>query len=288
MRSVTVLRAGPLALVQDRGRPGYAHLGVPPSGAVDQPALAMANRLVGNPAAAAGIEAVLGGVTLRAGCRCLAAVTGAVTTVRLGRSDVPFGAVVPLSPGDELRIGTPRDGLRCYLALSGGIAVPAELGSRSTDVLSGIGPAPLADGDELPLGAVPPATAEPARPPPEDGGGRAVELPVLLGPRDDWFTDAADQLETGEWTMSPTSNRIGVRLDGTGLRRAAGRGAELATEPVVTGAVQVPPSGQPLIFLNDHPTTGGYPVIAVVLPDALPLLAQARPGCAVRLVIPAR
>ena len=302
-----MVRAGPQALVQDHGRPGFAHLGVPPSGALDRPALDLANRLVGNPADAAGIEAVLGGVTLRASCPCLVAVTGAPVRVRRAGTDVDFGTAVPLSPGDELRVGTPRSGLRCYLAVSGGIAVPAELGSRSTDVLSGIGPAPLSDGDELPLGAVP--APLPPRHKSTDGasvgsktrhkstyggdgeqgggGGKGhgadITLPVVLGPRDDWFADAAGQLAGAAWTVSPTSNRIGVRLDGTPLRRATSGRGELPTEPVVTGAVQVPPNGQPVIFLNDHPTTGGYPVVAVVLPDALPLLAQARPGTPLRL-----
>jgi allophanate hydrolase subunit 2 len=149
---VVVLRTGPLALVQDHGRPGFAHLGVPPSGALDQPALDLANQLVGNPPGAAGIEAVLGGVALRARSPCLVAVTGAAAKVRLGSSEVPFGGAVRLMPGDVLRVGTPRTGLRCYLALSGGIALPPELGSRSTDVFSTIGPPPLAAGDELPLG----------------------------------------------------------------------------------------------------------------------------------------
>jgi biotin-dependent carboxylase-like uncharacterized protein len=285
VRSVTVLRAGPQALVQDRGRPGFAHLGVPPSGAVDLPALTSANRLVGNPPGAAGIEAVLGGLALRAGCPCLVAVTGASARVRLGSSEVRFGTAVRLSAGDELRVGTARTGLRCYVAISGGVAVPAELGSRSTDVLSGIGPAPLSDGDELPLGDEPTA-APSARDEPAGGAGareQPPELPVVLGPRDDWFCDAADQLAAGEWTVSAESNRIGVRLEGTRLRRAPDRDGELPPEPVVTGAVQVPPSGQPVIFLNDHPTTGGYPVIAVVHSDALSLLAQARPGSPLRL-----
>jgi allophanate hydrolase subunit 2 len=341
MRSLTVLRTGPQALVQDAGRPGFAHLGVPPSGAVDLPALAMANALVGNPAGAAGIEAVLGGVVLRASCPCTIAVTGAPARVRLGSArhgaaggtgegltDLDFATAIQLSPGDELRVGTPRAALRCYLAVSGGLAVPVELGSRSTDVLSGIGPPPLSAGQVLPLGDATPSISTHAAPPahaaaatlstpgtPDTSGtpgapdapaahaaspahhaaatpstpgtpdapahGDGVRLPVLLGPRDDWFADAAEQLTAGEWTVSPTSNRIGVRLDGTKLRRR--HDGELPTEPVVTGAVQVPPSGEPVIFLNDHPTTGGYPVIAVVHPDALPLLAQARPGSPVRL-----
>lgn len=280
---LTVLRCGPQALVQDRGRPGYAHLGVPPSGALDLPALEHANRLVGNPESAAGIEALLGGIALRAGSPCMVAVTGAVADLSTGA----WGAAVRLAVGDVLRVGTPTRGLRCYLAVSGGLAVPAALGSRSTDVLSGLGPAPLSAGDVLPLGsqgtmsARPPAGEAPTQ---QDPPAPVLELPVLLGPRDDWFHEPAVQLATGQWTVSPAGNRIGVRLHGTCLHRAQHlRDVELPTEPVVTGAVQVPPSGQPVIFLNDHPTTGGYPVVGVVPPQALPALAQARPGVTVRL-----
>jgi allophanate hydrolase subunit 2 len=319
--TLTVLRTGPLALVQDLGRPGLAHLGVPPSGAADRPALLLANALVGNRESAAGIEAVLGGLALRADGPCVVAVTGATAPVRVGSDEAPFATAIELSDGDELRIGTPRHGLRCYLAVFGGIAVPAELGSRSTDVLSTLGPSPLTTDIRLPVGVTRSSTALPdSRHTPTydngsagggssanegstgdsgsagggrsagggdssaDGSGSAVELRVLLGPRDGWFDDAAAQLEAGEWTVAPSSNRIGVRLDGTRLRRTARHeDRELPTEPVVTGSIQVPPSGHPVIFLNDHPTTGGYPVIAVVHPDALPGLAQARPGRGVRL-----
>lgn len=279
-RSVTVLRTGPLALVQDLGRPGLGHLAVPPSGAVDPPALRLANELVGNGVHAAGIEALLGGVTLRASGPCLVAVTGAPVRVSLAGEPAAFASALRLPAGEQLRLGTPHAGLRCYLAVSGGLAVPAELGSRSSDTLSGIGPAPLSAGQVLPLGEAgdPPGPTGASTLPALDG---PVELPVLLGPRDDWFADAARQLRDGRWTVSPHSNRIGVRLQGTALCRR--HGGELPTEPMITGAVQVPPSGQPLIFLNDHPTTGGYPVIAVVVPAALPALAQARPGTAVRL-----
>jgi biotin-dependent carboxylase-like uncharacterized protein len=188
---------------------------------------------------------------------------------------------VHLVPGDVLALGTPATGLRVYLAFAGGVAVPAELGSRSTDVLSGIGPAPLAAGDELPLGepvGVPVGADELGPWPAPD----EIRVPVLLGPRDDWFDGASAQLAGGRWRVSPDSNRIGLRLSGPSLRRAAAvDGSELPSEPVVTGAVQVPASGRPVVFLADHPTTGGYPVIGVVPAGALPALAQARPGTTV-------
>jgi len=277
-RAITVLEPGPLALVQDLGRPGYAHLGVPPSGALDIPALTLANRLVGNPESAAGIE-TMGNLVLRAESSCTIAITGPP----LLKSTVDTHQPVYLAPGQQLRLGGPSAGLRCYIGVSGGIEVPPELGSRATDVLSGIGPKPLSVGDTLPLG---PHIGEPSTVdglPPERVPSR-LELPVLLGPREDWFDDPAGQLAAGVWTASPRSNRIGLRLDGTALRRAEQfRDVELPSEPVITGAIQVPPDGRPVIFLADHPTTGGYPVIGVVHPRVLPLLAQARPGTPVRL-----
>jgi biotin-dependent carboxylase-like uncharacterized protein len=274
MRALTVLATGPLALVQDLGRPGHAHLGVPPSGAVDQPALRLANRLVGNPESAAGIEALLGGLAVRAEASCTVAVTGPQVRVEPGGSHVP----VHLNPGEVLTVGSPDQGLRCYLAVSGGISVQPELGSRATDVLSGIGPEPLRAGTVLPVGTpkglpvgvdeLPPTRAE-----------DTLVIPVLPGPRDDWFADAVGQIAAGQWKVSPESNRVGVRLVGTVLRRLPEfEKVELASEGLVTGAIQVRPNGLPVVFLADHPTTGGYPVIGVVDTRALPLLGQARPG----------
>jgi biotin-dependent carboxylase-like uncharacterized protein len=282
-RSLTVLRTGPQALVQDLGRPGHAHLGVPPSGALDAPAFRLANRLVGNPEDAAGVEVLLGGLAVRATASCTVAVTGPLVGVLRNGKPVGSHAPVHLRPDDVLEIGAPERGLRCYLAASGGIALPAELGSRSTDLLSGIGPHPLRPQDELPLGNPigPPVGVDvlvPTQVPDE------LCLPVLLGPRDDWFTDPARQLGEGRWTVSESSNRVGLRLVGSSLERVESKqGAELASEGIVTGAVQVPANGEPVVFLADHPTTGGYPVIGVVPANALALLGQARPGTPVRL-----
>jgi biotin-dependent carboxylase-like uncharacterized protein len=283
MRSLTVLATGPQALIQDLGRPGHAHLGVPPSGALDPPALRLANRLVGNPEDAAGLECLFGGLRLRAGQSCTVAVTGpAVRVLAAGRA---VGSHVPvhLGAGDELELGSPDAGLRCYVGVSGGIAVAAELGSRASDVLSGIGPPPLRPGDALPLGepsGLPAGADELAPQSPPD----RLTVPVLLGPRDGWFDRPAEQLAGAEWAVSPQSNRVGTRLVGDPLRRAARyTDVELPSEGVVTGAVQVPASGRPVIFLADHPTTGGYPVIGVVPAAALPALAQARPGTRLRM-----
>ncbi|GAA2652157.1 5-oxoprolinase subunit C family protein [Paractinoplanes durhamensis] len=269
---ITVVRSGPLTTVQDLGRPGYAHLGVPRSGALDQVALRRANALVGNPVAAAGLETTLMGCALRFERAARVAVTGAIARVRIDREAVD-GEVFDVPAGAVLDIGRATRGVRSYLAVAGGIDVEPVLGSRSTDTLSGLGPAKLSDGLTLPIGQV---TGEPAT---IAGAGQAVDellLGVRPGPRDDWF--AAGELFGTAYTVSPVSNRVGCRLAGSALTRT--RAGELPSEGVVLGAVQVPADGQPLIFLADHPTTGGYPVIGVV--DDVTPLAQARPGSTVR------
>lgn len=278
MRELEILATGPSALVEDLGRPGYAHLGVPPSGALDGPALRLANRLAGNDEGCAGIEALLGGLVLRSRCSCTVAVTGPPVRVLVDGRDAGTHTPIHLRPGQELRVGTPDTGLRCYVAVSGGIDVRPELGSRSADVLSGLGPAPIEPGAVLPLGAphgTPTGEDQLFAPrPPEE-----LVVPVMPGPRADWFAEPARQLAS-RWTVTPESNRVGLRLDGTPLRRE--RDGELPSEGLITGAIQVPPSGLPVVFLADHPTTGGYPVIGVVKPEALPALAQARPGTTLR------
>ncbi|MET8906124.1 biotin-dependent carboxyltransferase family protein [Micromonospora sp. NPDC004551] len=301
---IEVLRAGALTTVQDQGRPGWAHLGVPRSGALDPAALRLANRLVGNPEHAAGLEITLTGCALRVTRAVTVALTGAEVNVGIERrpADAPsgpgrtverprvehrpgdIGRPLSLPAGATLRIGPARAGVRTWLAVSGGIAVEPVLGSRSTDTLSGLGPPPLRDGDRLPLGvpAGPPApvdlTVAPATP-------AVLRLVLRPGPRQDWFTPAAlDRLLTTAYAISPASNRVGARLTGATLPRAVA--GELASEGLVLGAVQVPPDGQPLIFLADHPTTGGYPVIGVV-EDVTPL-AQARPGTTVTFHGPQR
>lgn len=272
-RTLVVIDPGALTTVQDLGRPGYAHLGVPRSGALDAPALRLANRLVGNPEDAAGLETTATGVRFRLTHAGAVAVTGARCEVRVDGRAGPWGAVVPVSAGGLIEVGAATEGLRSYVAVAGGVAVPAVLGSRSTDLLSGLGPARLRDGDVLPMGS----------PVHEPTGSEAVphslrgELTLLPGPRADWFTpEALARLDGASYEVSASSNRIGLRLSGPVVERA--RSEELPSEPMVLGAVQVPPSGQPVVFLADHPTTGGYPVVGVVREADLPVCAQARPG----------
>ncbi len=280
-----VIRAGALTTVQDLGRPGHAHLGVPRSGALDRAALVEANRLVGNPERAAGLETTVTGAAIRAVAPVVVAVSGADAPVTVDGQPAPTSTAMELAAGAVLDVGPARSGLRSYVAVAGGIDVEAVLGSRSTDLLSGLGPPVLRDGDVLPLGHRPPATMvrTPWTPRPRSGGSE-LTLAVTLGPRDDWFTpDALATLLDAEYRVSSVSNRIALRLEGPPLARA--NRDELPSEGLVLGAVQVPAGGQPLVFLADHPTTGGYPVVAVVRDDDIDGCAQARPGCVVRFAL---
>lgn len=280
MTAVVVTAVGPLALVQDLGRPGHAALGVTGSGAADRTALRLANRVLGNDEGAACIEVLLGGLALRAEGRVTVCVSGAPVLLSLNGSSADQYVPLDLRDGDVLAIGGPVRGLRSYVALRGGITVPLALGSASSDVTSGLGPPPLAPGSRLEIGAaggsVVASDLASSR-----ASFDAVMVRVVLGPRDDWFSvDAIRLLGSMAWTVSPDSDRVASRLSGPELtRRCAG---ELPSEGVVRGSIQVPASGQPLVFLADHPTTGGYPVIAVVLDADTDLLGQARPGDRVR------
>ncbi|TQS44964.1 biotin-dependent carboxyltransferase family protein [Cryptosporangium phraense] len=294
---LTIRSAGPLTTVQDRGRPGWAHLGVPRSGAADRPALDRANALVGNAPSAAALEVTLGGLVAVFDTDAVVAVTGARCPLSIDAVPARHATAVGVPAGAVLRLNTARGGVRAYLAVAGGIAADPVLGSRSTDTLSILGPPRVQDGDRLPLGTDvfrAPATGGSAELD-LDGvlaGARARAVvepaipaePVLRvhpGPRESWFSPAAlDALYTAPWIVTPESDRVGARLDGPALARAIE--GELPSEGMVAGALQVPPSG-PVLFLADHPVTGGYPVIGVVNPDDLPLAAQSAPGTTLRL-----
>jgi len=276
---LTVREPGLLATVQDQGRVGHAALGVTRSGAADRAALRLGNRLVGNAEAAAGVEVTFGGFAVRADDAATVAVTGATGEVRVDGRAVPHGEPLYLRQGAVLEIGRPVLGLRTYLAVQGGIDVPPELGSRSTDTLSGLGPAPLHAGTGLPIGT---RTGEPAHVEADNPLPVAsAELRVVLGPRDDWFTDTAVRdLLTATWRVSSRADRVGLRLEGPPLERS--RDDELPSEGCIRGALQVSAEGGPVLFGPDHPTTGGYPVAAVVLDADCDLAAQLRPGDSVR------
>lgn len=319
-----VVRPGLQCLVQDLGRPGLAQMGVSRSGAADRAALIRANQLAGNAPEAAALEILLGGAEFQVGRTVTIALTGAPVAVSVspaqpadGTSDEtnsktasyhdvsgPMDRSLTVPAGSRIRLGRPTRGLRTYVAVHGGVAVPAVLGSRSTDLLAGLGPAPVRAGDMLPIGRS--AAADPRElagplgpvdprdsaaprgrvdPPgaadPSESASNGSAYSILPGPQRDWFTDEARAaLEEASWTVTPASNRVGARLSGPVLNRSVT--AELPSQGLVRGAIQVPPSGELVVFLADHPVTGGYPVIAVLTEAAADGLAQCRPGAVVR------
>ncbi len=279
-RALEVVEVGPLALVQDLGRPGHAAVGVPRSGAADRAALCLANRLVANDdEGAAAIEVLLGGLAVRAHGLRTVALAGASAPATVDGTPVAHHSVVTLRPGQTLALGPPPTGLRTYLAVRGGLAVDDVLGSVAGDTLSGLGPAPLQPGDVLAVGPEPehPWLLDLAPVAPPTGG--TVMLRAIPGPRADWVADPTALTRT-TWTVSSRSDRVGMRLEGEPLRRTDKR--ELPSEGMVRGAIQVPPGGEPVVFLADHPVTGGYPVVAVVVDADVDRAAQVRPGQSVR------
>lgn len=281
--SLRVVETGPLALLEDAGRPGMAQIGVGVSGAADRRSYELANRLVGNEPGAAVVEITFGGLEVEAadGDQWVV-LTGAPAPVRVdGRPAAPY-SLERLREGQRLSVGPPASGLRSYLAVRGGIDGPTVLGSRSSDLMSAIGPEPLRPGDVLPVGD----TAGPFppvgyAPPPQVEDD--VVLRAVRGPRDTRIANPEALVES-TWTASDRSNRIGMRLDGAELEPAGEGAGSLPSEGAWRGAIQVPPGGQPVLFLADHPVTGGYPVVAVVVDADVDRAAQVRPGQVVRFV----
>ena len=270
-------------------------MGVSAAGAADRTALTTANRLVGNAESAAGLESFGGGVHLRSAGDGVAAITGATGRITVTAADgtvlTPrLGEAFALADGDELELGPTERGVRRYLAVRGGIDVETALGSSSADTLAGLGPAAVDKGTTV--GMHDPRTAphlvdpNPTQPRDLPQAGETVMLSVTLGPREDWFTEAGiETLLSQEWTVTHESDRVGLRLNGeVPLERA--RTGELPSEGAVTGALQVPPNGQPVLFGPDHPLTGGYPIIASV--DDVDLAAQLPPGAKLRFTTSAR
>ena len=280
--TLEVLRTGPLALVEDLGRPGMAHMGVTTSGAADRRAHTLANRLVANPGAHATVEVTFGGFSARVhGGDVTIAVTGADTDPAV--NGVPFGtnSIHYARDGEVISLGAPHYGMRSYLAVRGGIDVAPVLGSRSYDVMSAIGPAPLRAGDVLPVGDHTTDFPELDQAPVGAIAPEILELQVVPGPRDDWFVDP-DILVRTNWQVTNRSDRVGMRLVGMPLEyRWPDR--QLPSEGATRGAIQIPPNGFPVILGPDHPVTGGYPVIGVVTDEDIDTLGQVRPGQTVRL-----
>lgn len=277
---IVVRASGPLSTVQDGGRVQLGQLGVGCAGAADPAAFALANRLVGNAVGVAAIEVTLGGLSFECVGACVVAMTGAPCNATVsGGPTLGFAAPVALPAGATVRLATPSRGVRTYVAIRGGVDVPQVLGSRSYDTLGRIGPPPLQPGDVLAIGPDPGSPLDTDLAPIRD---RDAVVRLWPGPRLDWFADALAGLAVVAWTVRTDSDRVGVRLDGPPLRRT--RTDELPSEGIVTGAVQVPHDGRPIVMLADHPVTGGYPVVAVADPDDIPVLAQARPGTELRFV----
>jgi KipI family sensor histidine kinase inhibitor len=280
---------GLFATMQDLGRPGHANIGVTRAGAVDRTALRRANSLVGNPEDAACIEFIGGSFRLAARSDQIVAVTGAVAPIEIttpegGTRRAVTEAPLQLKQGDRLWVDAPESGLRSYLSVRGGFDVKPIVGSRSTDTLSGVGPEKLVEGTRLAVLSVQSKSIVGEAGVPLTGlptvGGPATVLRVTLGPRNDWFTqESIDAFFAGEYTVSQKSSRVGVRFTGPLLERAAS--GELASEGTVAGALQIPKDGSPVLFLQDHPVTGGYPVLGAVIDEDLWLAGQLPPGALV-------
>ncbi len=278
--SLAVLAAGLQTLIQDTGRLGFGSSSVGRSGPFDRSAHRQANLLVGNAAGTPALEVLAGGLRLRASREHVLAVTGAVGPILVDGRPVEHGRAFVVAAGQGVEVATFEVGLRAYVAVSGGIVADDVLGSCATDTLSGLGPAPVAPGATLRCGFL--------QAPPPDGldipaliASGSTSVDVVLGPRDDWFASEAVAMLLGSaWTVSPTSNRIGLRLDGPELARS--QDGELPSEPCVFGSIQVTSAGHPVVLGPDHPVTGGYPVIAVVADRHLDRLAQLRPGESLR------
>lgn len=282
----TLTDAGLLSLVQDRGRPGHGDIGVTRSGALDRASARAANAAVGNSSSAAVIENI-GGLRITANVDTVLAVTGAEATVEVStrsgqQATKTLAQPIGLLAGEELAVRPTGTGARSYVAIRGGLATDTVLDSAASDVLSGMGPAPLADGDVLKAGRATRTAVDPTILNPADSTNAAT-LRCVLGPRDDWFAEQTvqDFLST-TWEVSGQSNRIGLRMTGPeGAELTREREEELASEGMLPGSIQVPPNGLPVLFLADHPVTGGYPVIATVIPEDMDAAGQLPPGSTV-------
>jgi KipI family sensor histidine kinase inhibitor len=289
-RFITVVRPGLLTTIQDLGRWGYQHLGVPVSGSIDPASHRLANALLGNLPDAATLEATILGPELRFEQDATIAVTGGDLQPMLDGTPLTMGSPVRCPSGSVLRFGNRRAGARAYVAVDGGIAVPPVLGSRATHVMSalgGIAGRALRAGDRIPLGDRQPSSALTARDRRTREGG-SVRLRVMTGPQLEYAHPSTLQvLQETQFTVSPQSDRMGYRLAGNTLP-TRGKSGEMISDATVVGAVQVPPSGQPILLMADRQTTGGYPQVAVVITADLPLAAQLSPGDSIQFELCSR
>jgi antagonist of KipI len=273
--------AGPLTTVQDLGRPGYLRVGIPASGPIDREALLLANRLVGNPDGAAGLECTLIGPRLTFTDERLVAVTGAEVALTLNGAEAPRWQSFSVKAGDVLRVAAARAGVRAYVAISGGVDTPPALGSRATyprGQLGGLMGRALRKGDTLALGAAA-GSAGPARVRPDRIPARPPdpEVRVVLGPQEDRFTAAGiAAFLGGPYEMLPQSDRMGARLRGPWIEQV--RGHDIVSDGIPLGGIQVVGDGQPIVLLVDRQSTGGYTKIATVCSFDIGRVGQVKPG----------
>ncbi len=274
-----------MTTVQDLGRFRYQRLGISPAGAMDRYSLRLANLLVDNPPGEACLEMTLIGPRLEFTAAAVIALAGADLNPELNGTAIEMWASLPVEKGDMLHFGEARSGCRCYLACLGGFQIPPVLASKSTltrGTLGGLHGVPLKAGDEIALAPVS-GRWSPLRAPSayRRQYSHKVTARIILGPQDDCFTkEALRLLLSSSFTVSPNSDRMGLRLSGPRLRHRGG--ADIVSDAVVTGAIQVPGDGNPIIMTADRPTTGGYPKIGVVITPDIDMLGQARPGDEVR------
>jgi len=282
---------GVRTVLQDGGRRGLAALGIPAASPADPYSFRLANQLVGNPAGACTLETTARGPSLRCLTSTFVAVVGGSPELRLQGQSVAAGRVVPVNAGQQLVVGPVRDGFRCYVALAGGFVGPELLGSCSSDQLAGLGPGPIARGAQLWGATMEPPLGDHLRhgTPVGATGGEPVALRVVPGPHPERFAPGTfAALASMRFTVEAESNRVGLRLRSDlptpVLSAAPGVPGELDSQGMVTGAVQIPPDGEPVILLTDHATLGGYPVVAVVAAVDHGIMGQCAPGTTVVLV----
>ncbi|MEL6480375.1 MAG: biotin-dependent carboxyltransferase family protein [Pseudomonadota bacterium] len=297
MATLKVIDPGLASSLQDSGRRGYQRFGVPPSGALDRESLAEANALVDVAPDAPALEMRFLGPTLQADAPLRLATAGAELAMALKRADGSEETVggwrsVTLGAGERLRIGALKGSATAYLAVAGGFAAAPVLGSAATLGRAGLGGfegRAIAGGDNLPIAATgAPTGPEHALPQREGAGTGPRSIRVVLGPQDDHFTDAGlEEFLSTVWTVSERSDRMGLRLEGGTLehQREPGRGADIVSDGIVTGAIQVPASGQPILLLADRQTSGGYAKIAAAITADLPVLGRAGPGAKLRFEV---
>lgn len=277
---IRIVDPGPLTTVQDLGRHGHLRSGIPASGAMDRFAFVLANRLVGNDDDAAALECTLLGMRFEAEQACALAVTGADMPVTINGSAASSWRTLALQPGDKVRLGAARAGVRAYAAFSGGIAVPLALGSRSTYVrgrLGGLEGRALRKDDRLQLFDAPAPALRRAPPHAVPTYRDEPDIRVVLGPQADRFTPAGIATFLGQaYELLPQSDRMGARFSGP--RIAHTNGHDIVSDGIAAGSVQVPGDGQPIVLLADRQSTGGYTKIATVCSFDLGRIAQLRPG----------